>query len=203
MEIDKIIEINENIKIKVVIKKAYCGYFSSYEMAKFKSGELDIIISFNQWDDYGFQAFCFDCNLDEINRIDFNIEKSNPIFNSINKFLDREDLIIIDDDDTREINKKTLQFLRNDEKIIISFCNELGKNEIEKFNIFVKNILTDYRSKIDDGNFDTKDRLYRLFENLREEFCPETLEEYPVKSDQIIMERTYSKNLIPNNRKKF
>lgn len=201
MEIDKIIEVNENIKIKIVIKKAYCGYFSSYEMAEFKSGELDRIISFNQWDDYGFQAFCINSNLDEMNRIDFIIRKDNPLYNSINKFLDKEDLIIIDDDDTREINKKTFQFLKNGEEIIVSFCNELGKNEIEKFNIFVKNILTDYRSKIDDGNFDTKDRLYRLFENLREEFCPETLEEYPITSDEIIMKRTYTKKLTPNNSK--
>ena len=196
------IEVDQNTKIQVIIKKAaYCGYFSSYEMAKFKNGEIEKILSFNQWDDYGFRAFIFNDNLKEINRIDFNIEKSNPLYNSINRFLGKEDLIIIDDDDTREINKKTLQFLRSNDEIIVTFSNELYKNEIEKFNIFVKNILIDYRSKIDDGNFDTKDRLYRLFENLREELCPETLNEYPIKSDEVIMKRTYTKNLLPNNRK--
>lgn len=201
MKIDKIIEVNENIKIKIVITKAYCGYFSSYEMAEFKSGELDRAISFNKWDDYGFQAVCLNSNLDEINKIDFIIRKDNPLYSSINKFLGKEDLIIIDDDDTREINKKTIQFLRSDNEIIVSFSNALGKNKFKKCNIFVKNILPDYRSKIDEGNFDTKDRLYKLFENFREEFCPETLEENPIKSDEIIMKRTYTKKLIPNNRK--
>lgn len=201
MEIDKIIEVNENIKINVVIKKAYCGYFSSYEMAEFKNGEIEKIISFNQWDDYGIQAYCFNIDLDKINSIDFNIQINNPFYNVINKFLGSEQLIIIDDDDTREINKKTLIFSRDNENIIVKFSNELYRNEIEKFNIFVKNILTDYRSKIDDGNFDTKDRLYRLFENLREQFCPETLEEYPIKGEEITMKRTYTKKLIPNNKK--
>lgn len=200
MEIDKIIEVNENIKIRVIIKKAYCGYFSSYEMAEFKNGELKKIISFHQWDDYGFEAFCFGSDLEDINSVNFNIKRNNPFYDPINKFLDSEQLIIIDDDATREINKKTLSFLRNGDEFIITFSNKRRKNEIEKFNIFVKNILTDYRSKIDDGNFDTKDRLYRLFENFREKFCPETLEKYPIKSEEIIMKRTYTKKLIPNNK---
>jgi|GEM_PF-7097205 len=201
MGIDKIIEVDANIKIWVVIEKANIGYSSSYEMAEFRDGELDRTISFIQCDDYKFQTFCLSSNIDEINRIDFNIEKDNPFYNSINKFLDKEDSIIIDDDGTREINKKTLQFLRSGEIIIISFFNELGKNETGKFNIFVKSILTDLRSKIDDGNLDTKDRLCRLFESFRAEFCPETLEEYPIKSDELIMQRTYTMKLRPNNGK--
>ncbi|MDD3453001.1 MAG: hypothetical protein PHN42_01820 [Bacilli bacterium] len=201
MEIDKIIEINENIKIRIIIKKSYCGYFSSYEMAEFKDKELERTVSFNQWDDYGFNAFCLNCDMNIINKVDFKIDKNNLFYTPLKKFLGNEELIIIDDDDTREINKKTLQFLQAKDVIIISFDNQLGKNEMEKFNIFVKNILTDYRSKIDDGNFDTKDRLYKLFEDLREVFCPETLKDYPLKSDEIIMRRTHTKKLIPNNKK--
>lgn len=193
------IEVNENIKIKIFISKAYSGYFSSYKIIEFKNCQPYGMIAFNQWDDYSFQAYLFDSNFDDINSINFIIKKDNPFYNSLNKFLNKDDLIIIDDDDTSEINKKLLQISRSQEEIIVSFSNELGKNEYEKFNVFVKNIATDYRSKIDSGDFDTKDRLYRLFENFREDFCPETLEEYPIKSEQIIMERTYSKNLIPNN----
>ena len=201
MEVDKMLEVGKNLKIRISIKEVNNIYSSSYEIAEFKNGEIDKIISFNEWDDYGFEAMCFNSDIDKINNIDFIIKKDNPLYHSLNKFLDTENLIIIDDDTTREINKKAMLFIRNGEEIIVRFSNELGQNELEKFNIFVKNILTDYRSKIDDGEFDTKDRLYRLFENLREDLCPETLEECPVKSDEITMKLTHTKNLKPNNGK--
>lgn len=48
--------------------------------------------------------------------------------------------------------------------IYVIFENTLEEADtLEKFNIFIKNIFTDYRSKIDEQGLDTKLRLLQFF----------------------------------------
>lgn len=140
---------------------------------------------FNMWDDFSFAANKRNLHLEQdLTEIEFIIEKENPMYIPIKKFLRGEESFILDDDDTSEINQKTMQILDFKENIKIVFKNEVEKQDeyeaiFDKFRIFIKNILYDGRSKLDQNSGDdTKERLINLFKDLKVQICPkEVLED--------------------------
>lgn len=73
----------------------------------------------------------------------------------------------IEDDDTREYKKKYLNVLKDENGVNFTFVNnredEREGLSAEKFNVFIKNVFPDGRSKIDRNELDTKDRLNNFF----------------------------------------
>lgn len=134
---------------------------------------------FNMWDDFSFAANKRNLHLEEnLKKIEFVIEKENPMYIPIKNFLNGEESFILDDDDTSEINKKTMEILDTQENIKIIFKkNEAEKEDkyeaiFNKFRVFIKNILYDGRSKLDQNSGDkTKERLINLFKDLKVEIC--------------------------------
>lgn len=184
------IEKEINIKNGRIIVKEFENYSISTSFRYFvldENGKLLKNFDFNMWDDFSFAANKRDLNLDEdLKEIDFAVEKENPMYIPIKKFLNGEESFILDDDDTYEINQKTMQILDSKGSIKIIFRNEKEKqNEEEyepifdKFRIFIKNITFDGRSKLDQNSGDnTKERLINLFKDLKVQICPkEALED--------------------------
>lgn len=177
-----------NIKNGKIICRETDGYSISTSFRFFvldENGKPLKNFDFNMWDDFSFAANKRNLNLEkDLKEIEFVIEKENPMYIPIKKFLRDEESFLLDDDDTSEINQKTMQILDLKENIKIVFKNELEKHEeyeaiFDKFRIFIKNICYDGRSKLDQNSGDdTKERLINLFKDLKVQICPkEALED--------------------------
>lgn len=177
-----------NIKNGKIICRETDGYSISTSFRFFvldENGKPLKNFDFNMWDDFSFAANKRNLNLEkDLKEIEFVIEKENPMYLPIKKFLRDEESFLLDDDDTSEINQKTMQILDLKENIKIVFKNELEKHEeyeaiFDKFRIFIKNICYDGRSKLDQNSGDdTKERLINLFKDLKVQICPkEALED--------------------------
>lgn len=133
----------------------------------FLNGELVKTIRLSMWDDFGFEAW-MDSDYDDIDKISFNFELNDPLYPYLDNLLGEDKELVIDDDNTREEYKKVMIISKEEHEIIITFENKLEKNKIlEKYNIFIKNIMNDIRSKIDCRGEDTKIRLINFFDEVR------------------------------------
>lgn len=178
---EKRIKNNGNI-VRIVTEQGYCTNNVHITKAFFKDNELDKTITFSIWDDMSFNTHIHNEELClDITELSFEIDIEDKIYYALNRMLGRSNSLIIDDDDTREELRNYLEFKRTNNKIIITFHDEdIEKPLFERFNIFIKNIGPDYRSKIDD--FNIKYRLVRFFreaeEILTNEFHQYSLDEY-------------------------
>lgn len=168
LENDDIIIVNIDSSLiycdKVTISKGY-----------FKNGNLEKTISFCIWDDFSFEAWC--CEDESLKHLAFDFEESDPLYSHLERLLGRDDELIIDDDDTHEELKKIMRIYKVGNRINISFENNLEKLDIiGKFHIFIKNIMNDYRSKIDCNGENTKIRLINFFRRIQNEFFDTKLE---------------------------
>jgi len=75
---------------------------------------------------------------------------------------------------TKEENLKTMSIIREKERVLVRINNNKEYSDrnldLYQYNIFIKNILYDGRSKIDRQGLDTKDRLGVLFAEIRKTF---------------------------------
>lgn len=119
--------------------------------------------SLSVWDDFSFNAYI--PNEDSTNEVSFQFNKDHPLYQSFINLLNGESNLIIDDDFTREINKKYINIYIKDEIIYLKYISNQYENPIaiEKFNVYIKNIFPDGRSKIDQQYKDTKKRLMDFF----------------------------------------
>lgn len=161
--LEKRIKINEN---RILIYSISYGYakptFTISEGFREKD-ELVKTYDLCQWDDYGFD--CWINNDNEVKKISFEFDMDHPLYFPLFHLLNYDDELLIDDDDTREDNKNYMLVHREKDKVYIDFISEL-KNENhlqEKFYVFIKNIVYDGRSKIDQNQKDTKERLAHFF----------------------------------------
>ena len=138
----------------------------------FENGELKKILELGMSDDFLFEAIIMeDKNIDNISSIDFPIPKYDPLYKHFYELLKGQDKLLIDDDFTVEDNKKYILIRQNEDIINIEFNNNLESDTaMFKFNISIKNIMRDGRSKIDRKKLDTKDRLIKFFRNINKEF---------------------------------
>lgn len=156
------------------LKPAYCGFNINILKSYIKNGKVEKNITLSMWDDYGFRAWCRD-DSDNIKSIEFVFKDDEPLYKHLLNFLGEDEVLVIDDDETISDNKKTMSLYKNGSDIVISFKNELEDfgppcMPCDKFYVFIKNIGKDYRSKIDYHDYDTKERLYKFFTNIKNEF---------------------------------
>lgn len=99
---------SNNIKKVVDIKNGkifYCkstGYSESHRIEYFvinKNNKVEKILKFNMWDDYSFSGYIF--GNEETRTIEFEIDKQNPLYIPIIKFLGNEKQLEIQDDESR------------------------------------------------------------------------------------------------------
>lgn len=162
------LENNDIIIFNIDSSFIHCDTFT-ISKCYFKNGGLEKTISFCMWDDFAFSAWCSED--EDLKQLDFCFEEFDSLYSHLEKLLGSDDELIIDDDDTCEELKKIMRIYKVDNKINISFENNLKKLDIiEKFHIFIKNILNDYRSKKDCNGENTKIRLINFFRRIQNEF---------------------------------
>ena len=154
-------------------------------------------LQFFRWDDYGINSYT---------KMDFEdykkatkeshvIRKNNPLYIPLLHLLNGNKELIIDDDSTEELNQKYMKIYLDGENINVDFIYNVTKDhDIEKFNIFIKNVTYDLRSKIDCQGLDTKERLYFFFKEMIERFREEdhqmTTEEYMLENGGLDLEES-------------
>ncbi len=205
MEFEKKFDINSNRKL--MYQKDSHTY--SLREAILGDGKLDKTYCLFKGDDYGFTGWT-PSEKQDINKISFEFDINHPLYMPLFHLLNYDDELIIDDDDTREFDKKYMYIYRNNNKIYIEFINNLNDNKYatlsDKFNIFIKNVGYDGRSKIDSYFKDTKERLYVFFNDIDEilanGFYQITTEEYLVKNKENIddIKKFYKKIYRHTNR---
>ncbi len=181
---EKMIKINDNRILKYNTSDDSVIMYSISEYFK-KNGQLEKSYSLSKWDDYSFNAYS-PCNYDKLS---YEYDVEHPLYFAFLHLLNNDPELIIDDDNTYELEKKYMRLYKNSNNIILEFINKLGEYEDpikhNKFNVFIKNIGVDCRSKIDHQYKDTKKRLLIFFEeaiqNITEEYHQITMEEYEIK----------------------
>ena len=116
-------------------------------------------------EDFNFGSWSSDDNTN-FNTMSYRFDINHPLFMPLFHLLNYDKELMIDDDDTRELLKKYMIIYYKDDYIYVDFNNYLGSEDdifAEKFNVFIKNIVFDGRSKIDHQNLNTKDRLLYFF----------------------------------------
>ena len=187
VELKKKIKINDNRILIYTISEGYVKPTYTISEGFIENGELKKTYSLGQWDDYGFNGWTIDNK--KTDKISFEFEINHPLYFPLIHLLNYDYELIIDDDDTRENNKKYLSIYKKENKIVIEFINSLNNtidNPSEKFHVFIKNIIFDGRSKIDADSKDTKKRLLAFFKEVHKVLITEyhqiSFEEYFLKN---------------------
>ncbi len=160
MEFEKKFDINSNRKL--MYQKDSHTY--SLREAILGDGKLDKTYCLFKGDDYGFTGWT-PSEKQDINKISFEFDINHPLYMPLFHLLNYDDELLIDDDDSVEDNKKYMLIHKGNDKIYVDFINELDNDnfDINKFRVFIKNIVFDGRSKIDQEQKDTKTRLNAFF----------------------------------------
>ena len=97
--------------------------------------------------------------------ISFEFDINHPLYIPLFHLLNYDDELIIDDDNAIEDDKRHILIRREKDKIYLDFVNKYSeKNKgLEKFYIFIKDILPDGRSRVSQKGKDTKERLPIFF----------------------------------------
>jgi len=169
LELERRINISENRILIYNISKGYAKPTYTVAEGFLEDGDVKKTYSLSQWDDYGFSGWTSEN--DNVNKISFEFNSSHPLYLPLLHLLNYDDELIIDDDETREENKRYLSIYRKDNKMYVDFIDNVKDSEIdysEKFHVFIKNIIYDGRSKIDQTYKDTKIRLLTFFDEVNE-----------------------------------
>ena len=185
-QLEKRIQINNNRILIYTISEGYAKPTYTIMEGFLENGDVIKTYSLSQWDDYGLNGWS---NNDKgINKLSFEFNISHPLFFPLFHLLNYDDSLLIDDDDTREDNKKYMLVHRKEDKIYIDFIDKLEESThmTEKFHVFIKNIGPDGRSKIDQDFKDTKRRLFVFFNEIHNELTNDyhqiSIEEYILRN---------------------
>ena len=164
--LEKRIQINDNRILIYTISDGYAKPTYTIMEGFIKNGDVIKTYSLSQWDDYGLNGWI--SNDEAAKKISFEFDMNHPLYFPLFHLLNYDDELLIDDDGTMENNKKYLLVHRENCKIYIDFINELtnSNNVGERFYVFIKNIVFDGRSKIDQYQKDTKRRLATFFNEM-------------------------------------
>ena len=203
-EFRKEIQINEHESIQYIVDNS--GYIPMHMISDINNNEIHKNIKFNRWDDYSFQSW-YHISYEEYKdkKIQNHIfHKTHPLYILLLHLLNGKEELIIDDDETCEMNKKYMRIYINNSDINIDFINNLENDKsFSRFYVFIKNIVFDLRSKIDCLELDTKERLYFFFKEIHELFKEEyhqiTIEEYLLDNNLLTLEESkkYVKTFKP------
>lgn len=161
------------------------GYYPTIQIIK-SFDEKKKMVTFSMWDDFSFEAISRETqNINEANKFEIEIDVQDPLYLHFNKLLGSDEQIIIDDDHSLEYNIKTMKISRSNKNIAIVFENNEKNPEImSKFNVFIKNIMKDNRSKLFTRD-DIKERLIQFFNGVREEFLEKEHKDKQIESDDV------------------
>ena len=187
-DFEKRIELSENRILIYRISEGYAKPTFTITEGFLENGNLIKTYSLSQWDDYGLNSWIDDD--EDVTKISFEFDMNHPLYFPLFHLLNYDDQLIIDDDGTMEENKKYMLVHREEEKIYIDFI-DLVEDDIyasERFNVFIKNIGIDGRSKIDQNYKDTKERLLIFFNEVYDiimnDYHQTTIEEYIIKDSK-------------------
>lgn len=160
---------------KIIYQKIANGYITFFKITYIefdKENNPEKRLQFSMWDDFQFEGEPKDYNQLAAEKIYFDIEKGNRLYEPIKRFLGNSEEFILDDDATYGINNKVMKISKNNNGIKIEFINngkeQENQSKLDRYKIFIKNIIFDGRSKLDDRpNNVTKERLRNLFLDLR------------------------------------
>ena len=181
-QIEKRIQIDDNRVLIFNVTEGYAKPTYTIMEGFLENGDLVKTYSLSQWDDYGLNGWIN--NDEDTNKVSFAFDINHPLFLPLFHLLDYDEELIIDDDDSKEDNKKYLLVRRKEDKIYLDFIDELEDDFYtgERFHVFIKNILFDGRSKIDQAQKDTKERLLTFFNEASHEILDDfhqiSIEEY-------------------------
>ena len=148
-------------KIKFKITKNGSIANINISLGYFNDNDLEKILELSMSDDFNFFGTSF---IEDEDQLEFSIDANNPMFFAFNRLINEKETLIINDDDTFDEKKKYLEINREENNIKIIFHNNIS-NSYDKFNIFIKNIFNDGRSKM---SSDVKSKLCKLFFELEE-----------------------------------
>ena len=185
-ELEKHIKINKNRILIYRISEGYAKPTYTIMEGFLKNGELIKNYELSQWDDYGLNGWINDDN--EVIKISFDFDINHPLYFPLLHLLNDDNELLIDDDSTREDNKKYMLIQKEKNKIFVEFINKLESTDmLERFHVFIKNIGPDGRSKIDQNYKDTKIRLFNFFNEVYDvlinDYHQISIEEYLLKKD--------------------
>ncbi len=157
------IDINDNRKLSyTVIQDFLCDHH--IDESFYNGQELEKSYSFHRSSDYAFNAIFFAGDDSKLKTLSFSFGVDHPLYTPLLHLIDYDGELIIDDDDTREENKKYLKIYKKGDIIFLDFYNLLENDRsFERFNVFIKNITIDGRSKVDHQNKDTRKRLNEFY----------------------------------------
>lgn len=168
MDLDK-----QKINFKITENESLTNI--NISLGYFNDNDLEKIFELSMSDDFNFFGMSF---VEDKEQLEFNINVNNLMFFAFNRLINEKETLIIDDDATFNENKKYLEIKKEEKNIKIIFHNTIS-NSYDKFNVFIKNIFNDSRSKM---HSDIKAKLCRLFYELEEILTNEnhqyTLDEY-------------------------
>ena len=176
MDKQKKITLSDGSIIKVNLDRdVYCGYFLSIQKGYFIDGVLEKSITFAIWDDFSFEGYSHDKYKREVKDISFDFNIDDPLYFLLNRLLMYKNPLIIDDDETYGVLRKYIELKKEEDRITININNKMVNDKdydsIDKWHIFIKNICSDPRSKIED--FNIKYNLVKFFREVEELFFEE------------------------------
>lgn len=122
---------------------------------------IEFILSF----DIDFHLYCY--NFNDKNEEVFSFDSTSALYPSFLRLMDNKEILIIEDDYS-ETDKKYIKFIKEIDQIKIIFHDE--ENKVSKYSYVIMNALFDLRSKCDQNNSDTKERLRNFFVSLDDNF---------------------------------
>lgn len=140
----------------ITISKHYMKDINN-EKGFFKSFEMSI------WDDMSFQ--CYIKNWRDLAEIEFDFDKTDLIYFCFDRLLGNDSEFIVDDDETSERMENYMVIRREENIIKVTLYNKNPKTRKYLFQIFVKNIGPDARSKME---YKTKLRLQHFFKECKQ-----------------------------------
>ena len=201
MDYIKSIHANQNRIIEYTISDGYTKIHTISEDF-LENDKLVKQYRLSKWDDYGFSGWMNTGHdsISDINALSYDFEIEHPLYLPLLHLLQGDEQLIIDDDETSELNKKYMLISKLKDKINMTFINDLESPSgivVNKFYVFIKNIGPDPRSKIDCFYKDTKKRLHLFFQEVyarcSEEYHQITIEEYLLKHSKIFEHEEHKK----------
>lgn len=195
------ITLQDGNKIIIDIHNGYCTDVIQISKGYFEEKRLKKSITLTIWDDISFHGYISDDI--KSNSIEFDFEINDPIYFCLNRLLKDKEILIIEDDETYETNEKYIIIKKEKTTIKIIFVSKTNeKSHYNKYNVFIKNIGQDPRSKIADLNikYDIVNFFKECKETLLENNHQITFDEYIEESR--IRDLTKSKNEFVRKRKK-
>lgn len=156
----------------ILINSDLEGYDSTFTINKgyMENGEVKKVITFKRSCDFLIDGWM--ASNDETNILTYDFEEGDPLYDYLNNLIGVQGVLILDDDLTREENKKFVSIKKENKKIVLSILNNLNNNHsIDKFNVCLINTFqNDGRSKIDHNESDVREGLNKFFNDIQNDF---------------------------------